>query len=91
MLPLLNSHLLLFEVLKDCEARKIQDGSLSQSQRLSIAMEKSLETGMFWICLALRHNSMIDEIYWNFIDTKFHGPFTTIEDRPGLLSTEEQV
>lgn len=34
---------------------------------------------------------MFDEIYWNFIDTKFHGPFTTIEDQPTLLSTEEQV
>lgn len=28
------------EVLKDCENKKIQDGSLSQSRRLSIAMEK---------------------------------------------------
>lgn len=79
------------EVLKDCETRKIQDGSLSQSQRLSVAMEKSLETGLFWICLASRHGSMFDEIYWKFIDPRFYGPFTTIEDRLGLLSAEERA
>ncbi|RAH74361.1 uncharacterized protein BO66DRAFT_388420 [Aspergillus aculeatinus CBS 121060] len=79
------------EVLKECEAKKIQDDSLSPSQRLSAAMEKSLETGLFWICLASRHSSMFDEIYWKFIDPRFHGPFTTIEDRLILLSTEERA
>jgi hypothetical protein len=29
---------------------------------------------------------MFDEIHWNFIDPKYFGPFTTIEDRLGLLS-----
>jgi aminoglycoside phosphotransferase (APT) family kinase protein len=79
------------EVLNGCEAKKIQDGSLSESQRLSIAMEKSLENGLFWICLASRHSSMFDEIYWGFIDSRFYGPFTTIEDRLGLLSAEERL
>lgn len=81
---------IFLEVLRDCEARKIKGGSLSQSQRLSIAMENSLETGLFWICLASRHSSMFDEIYWNFIDPRFFGPFTTIEDRLYLLSAEER-
>lgn len=79
------------EVLQDCEARKIKDGSLLQSQRLSTAMEKSLETGLFWICLASRHSSMFDEIYWSFIDQRFFGPLTTIDDRLCLLSAEERV
>lgn len=79
------------DVLKECENKKIQDGFLSQSQRLSIAMEKSLETGLFWICLASRHGSMFDEIYWKFIDPKFHGPFRTIEDRFDLLGAEERA
>lgn len=82
---------IFLEVLQDCEARKIKGGSLSQSQRLSIAMENSLETGHFWICLASRHSSMFDEIYWNFIDPRFFGHFTTIEDRLRLLSAEERV
>ncbi|RAK71927.1 phosphotransferase family protein [Aspergillus fijiensis CBS 313.89] len=80
-----------FLVLKECEAKKIQDGSLSHSQQLSIAMEKSMETGLFWICLASRHSSMFDEIYWKFIDPRFYGPFTAVEDRLGLLSEEERA
>ena len=34
---------------------------------------------------------MFDEIYWKFIDPKFFGPLTTIEDRLSLLSAEERV
>ncbi|KAJ5268768.1 hypothetical protein N7505_004526 [Penicillium chrysogenum] len=79
------------EALQDCEARKIKDGSLLQSQRLSTAMENSLETGLFWICLASRHSSMFDEIYWSFIDQRFFGLLTTIDDRLCLLSAEERV
>jgi aminoglycoside phosphotransferase (APT) family kinase protein len=76
------------EVLQDCEATKIKGGSLSESQRLSTVMAKSLETGLFWICLASRHRSVFDEIYWNFIDPRFFGHFTTIDDRLCLLSAE---
>lgn len=59
------------DVLKDCETGRIKCGSLSEPQRLSITMEKSFETGMFRICLASRHSSMFDEIYWNYIDRMF--------------------
>ncbi|GKZ36123.1 hypothetical protein AbraIFM66950_007030 [Aspergillus brasiliensis] len=79
------------EVLDDCETRKIKDGSLSQHQRLSISMENSLRSGLFWICLASRHSSMFDEIYWNIIDPKFFGQFKTIQDRLCLLSAEERL
>ncbi|KAI1822499.1 phosphotransferase enzyme family protein [Xylaria intraflava] len=79
------------EVLRECEAAKIADGSLLPSQRLSAAMEKSMENGMFWVCLASRHSSMFDEIYWKFIDPKFFGPFTTMEDRLCLLSAAERT
>lgn len=82
---------IFLEVLRDCEARKIRGGTLSESQRLSTAMENSLETGLFWICLASRHSSMFDEIYWNFIDTRFFGPFTTIDDRLCLLSADDRL
>lgn len=34
---------------------------------------------------------MFDEIYWKFIDPRFFGHFTTIEDRLCLLSAEECV
>jgi len=55
-------------------------------------MENSLEAGLFWICLAAsRHSSMFDEIYWTFIDERFFGQFTMLEDRLGLLTAEERV
>jgi hypothetical protein len=79
------------EVLRDCEATNIKGGCLSESQRLSTVMEKSLETGLFWICLASRHSAMFDEIYWKFIDPRFFGHFTTIDDRLCLLSAEERA
>lgn len=81
---------IFLEALRECETRKIESGSLSESQRLSIDMEKSLETGLFWICLASRHSAMFDEIYWKFIDPSFFGHSTTIEDRLCLLSAEER-
>lgn len=80
-----------FEVLQHCEARKIKSGSLSESQRLSTVMEDSLETGLFWICLASRHSCMFDEIYWKFINPRFLVRFTTIDNQLCLLSAEERV
>ncbi|PYI06350.1 hypothetical protein BO78DRAFT_461292 [Aspergillus sclerotiicarbonarius CBS 121057] len=79
------------EVLRDCEDLKIRRGHITPEQRLSKVMEKSIESGLFWICLALRHGSMFDRIYWRFIDERFYGPFESIEKRMGLLSEEEQV
>lgn len=77
------------EVLQEREASKIENRSLTESQRLSIAMDNSIGTGLFWICLASRHSSMFDEIYWKFIDIRFFSPFTTIEERLDLLSADE--
>ncbi|KAJ5918301.1 phosphotransferase enzyme family protein [Penicillium verhagenii] len=82
---------IFLEVLRDCEASKIKDGTLLESQRLSSGMGSSLETGQFWICLASRHSAMFGEIYWKFIDPKFFGRFTTIEDRLDLLSADERL
>ncbi|KAH8706068.1 kinase-like domain-containing protein [Talaromyces proteolyticus] len=80
---------IFLDTLRECERSKIIEGSLSDSQRLSGAMEVSMETGLFWDCLALRHSSMFDDIYWTFIDQRYYGPFTTIEDRITHLSEEE--
>lgn len=33
---------------------------------------------------------MFDDIYWKFIDPRFYGPFTTLEARLGLLSSDER-
>ncbi len=84
---------LFLDVLRECEDEKAKEGNgiLADSQRLSERMERSLDTGMFWVCLAAKYSSMFDEIYWTFIDEMYHGPFTLIEDRMGLLSEEERL
>jgi hypothetical protein len=53
-------------------------------------MAKSLDEGLFWTCLAVRHSCMFDEIYWAFLDEKYFGPFTTMEQRISLLTEKEQ-
>ncbi|KAJ9397541.1 hypothetical protein DTO282F9_5546 [Paecilomyces variotii] len=79
------------EALRETENKKIHNGSLTESQRLSEGMEASMENGLFWICLAMRHSSMFDEIYWSFIDPMYHGSFTSIEDRICLLCEDERT
>ncbi|KAK2810336.1 hypothetical protein FQN50_003067 [Emmonsiellopsis sp. PD_5] len=81
---------LFLEALKESEERLIQQHNLLESQRLSTQMEHSMETGLFWICLAARYSSMFDEIYWAFIDRQYYGPFTSFDDRIRLLDQEEQ-
>lgn len=82
---------IFLDTLRECETRKIAEGSLTDSQRLSDAMEISMKTGLFWDCLASRYSSMFDDIYWTFVDQRYYGPFTTIEDRITQLSEEERM
>ncbi|RHZ55786.1 hypothetical protein CDV55_104035 [Aspergillus turcosus] len=78
------------EVLSDYENKLIKQHLLSESQRLSPRMEHSMETELFWVCLAARYSSMFDEIYWTFIDHRYYGAFTSLEDRIQLLDHEQQ-
>ncbi|PWY91539.1 hypothetical protein BO94DRAFT_462054 [Aspergillus sclerotioniger CBS 115572] len=78
------------EVLRDCENKLIERHLLSEPQRLSPRMARSMETGLFWVCLAARYSSMFDEIYWTFIDRRYHGTFTSLDDRVRLLDQEQQ-
>ncbi|KAH0829785.1 hypothetical protein FOPE_10433 [Fonsecaea pedrosoi] len=72
------------EALRECEEGSSNEGDDAAvvPQRLSTRMERSLESGLFWVCLAAKHSSMFDEIY--------HGPITTMEDRLGLLTKDER-
>jgi aminoglycoside phosphotransferase (APT) family kinase protein len=81
---------LFLDVLRSCEDEKIAEGTLLDSQRLAARMEDSMESGLFWVCLAARYSSMFDNIYWNFLDKMYHGPFGSIEDRIQLLDEEER-
>ena len=44
----------------------------------------------FWVCFAARSSYAFDDVYWRFVDPKYHGEFTSVEDRFRLLSAEEQ-
>lgn len=83
---------LFLEALRECEDEraKEEDGVPADSQRLSSRMERSVDTGLFWVCLAAKYSSLFDEIYWTFLDEMYHGPFTSIKDRIELLSEEER-
>ncbi|PGG95545.1 hypothetical protein AJ80_09941 [Polytolypa hystricis UAMH7299] len=81
---------LFLKVLKDCEDGQVQKGTLTDSQRLSDRMARSLESGVFWFCLAARRSFMFDEIYWAFLDEKYFGRLTSLDDRLSLLSQDER-
>ncbi|KAL5040923.1 hypothetical protein BDW71DRAFT_192808 [Aspergillus fruticulosus] len=85
-IPYLN---LFLRILSACEDTDIQKGILSASQRLSDRMANSFHNGLFWFCLAARNASMLDQIYWQFLDTWYFGPLQPLEDRLCRLSVEE--
>lgn len=78
------------EVMRECENQAIQSGTLLESQRLSGHMEQSMHSGDFWVCFAARSSFAFDDIYWRFIDPRYYGEFTSIEERLKLLSAEER-
>ena len=80
----------LFGSQGEHESKLIEQQLLSESQRLSPRMRDSMETGLFWFCLAARYNSMFDKIYWTFIDHRYYGAFTSLDDRIQLLDQEQQ-
>ncbi|KAK2808389.1 hypothetical protein FQN50_004774 [Emmonsiellopsis sp. PD_5] len=81
---------IFLKVLRACEDRQVQNGTLTDSQRLSDRMALSLDSGLFWFCLAPRRSFMFDEIYWTFLDEKYFGPLGCLDDRLSLLSQDER-
>ncbi|RMZ81817.1 hypothetical protein DV738_g2000, partial [Chaetothyriales sp. CBS 135597] len=81
---------LFLESLRLEEDKMIERDRISESQRLSTKMARSLENGHFWVCLAATSSFGFDDIYWKFIDPLYYGDFTSLEDRIRLLSVEEQ-
>ena len=63
---------------------------MTESQRLSDRMARSIDDGLFWFCLAVRKSFMFDEIYWTFLDEKHFGPLGSLDYRLSLLSQQEQ-
>lgn len=86
----LPQHEIFLKVLQEFEDEEIQRGALSESERLSIGMARSMQTSDFWFCLAANSSFAFDDIYWRFIDPVYFGEFISLDDRIALLSTEEQ-
>jgi aminoglycoside phosphotransferase (APT) family kinase protein len=80
---------LFLQILRRCEDDQIDKRTLKDSQRLSDRMARSMETGLFWFCLAARKAYMFDDIYWAFLDSKYFGR-GSLEDRLSLLSRDER-
>ncbi|PYH46365.1 uncharacterized protein BP01DRAFT_373324 [Aspergillus saccharolyticus JOP 1030-1] len=78
------------EALGNHESELIERQILSESQRLSPRMEDSVKTGLFWVCLAVRYSSMLDEIYCKFIDNWYYGPFNSLYGRMQLWDPKQQ-
>jgi hypothetical protein len=81
---------LFLNVLRVQEDEQIREGSLRESQRLSDKMALSIESGLFWFCLAARKSFMFDDIYWKFLDERYFGPFGSLDGRLSLLSQDER-
>ncbi|EGC42637.1 phosphotransferase enzyme family protein [Histoplasma capsulatum var. duboisii H88] len=77
------------KILRACEDRQMQNGTLTDSQRLSDRMARSLNCGLFWFCLATRRSFMFDDIYWTILDEKHFGRLNSLDDRLSLLSQDE--
>ncbi|RAH80937.1 hypothetical protein BO86DRAFT_410485 [Aspergillus japonicus CBS 114.51] len=82
-------------VMRECEDREIQRGRFYEGQRLSGPMEKSWESGDFWVMYALRNSFAFDLVYWLEIDERFFGDSgrgadRAWEKRVGLLSEKER-
>ncbi|EEH03893.1 phosphotransferase enzyme family protein [Histoplasma capsulatum G186AR] len=77
------------KILRACEDRQVRNGTLTDSQRLSDRMARSLDCGLFWFCLATRRSFMFDDIYWTFLDEKHFGRLNSLDDRLSLLSQDE--
>ena len=81
---------LFLQVLQEEEGKLIERKEITEDRRLSVRMAESIQNGHFWFCLAATSSYGFDDIYWRFIDPIHYGPFTSIEDRIGLLDQQEQ-
>lgn len=77
------------KVMKRREDAAINQGILTEEQRLAENMRRSWESGDFWVNYAARRSWAFDLIYWEKIDKRFFGN-EGMEDRLKLLTREER-
>ncbi|OJJ66070.1 hypothetical protein ASPBRDRAFT_138801 [Aspergillus brasiliensis CBS 101740] len=59
--------------MRECEDKD----ELHRETRLSDEMQRSWESGEFWVVYAILHSFAFDAIYWQKIDRRFYGPTMT--------------
>ncbi|KAL1884813.1 hypothetical protein Plec18167_002405 [Paecilomyces lecythidis] len=82
------------KAMKDREDTAIQQALLKEHDRLSGRMQKSWDSGDFWITYAALHSFAFDIIYWKVIDPRFFGsterPEEAWKERLHLLDEKEK-
>ncbi|KAL1850579.1 hypothetical protein Plec18170_006864 [Paecilomyces lecythidis] len=82
------------KAMKDREDTAIHQGLLKEHDRLSGRMQKSWDSGDFWITYAALHSFAFDIIYWKMIDPRFFEPTERPEEawkeRLNLLDDKEK-
>lgn len=79
--------------MRYCEDMDVQHGQ----RRLSDQMQRSWESGDFWVVYAILHSFAFDAIYWQKIDRRFFGPTETDDpseawkERLDLLDETQRV
>jgi hypothetical protein len=82
------------KVLQEREDMAIRQSRLKEEQRLSGLMQKSWESGEFWIVYAARKSFAFDSVFWKELDTRFFGTPKTEGDWKGrmeLLTQQERA
>lgn len=77
------------KVLRELEQDAIACGRMDGAARLSDAMQRNWNNGVFWITYAAQHSWIFDKIYWGKIDRRFFGE-GDLEDRFALLTQQEK-
>ncbi|KFX99921.1 hypothetical protein V490_01572 [Pseudogymnoascus sp. VKM F-3557] len=83
-------------VLREREDALVQAGRLEDQHRLSPKMQKSWDSGDFWVAYAARKSFAFDAIFWKHLDARFFEPMARLdrsawERRAELLDDEERM
>jgi hypothetical protein len=82
--------------LREREGALVQAGKLEDQHRLSGPMQKSWDSGNFWVMYAAKKGFAFDAVFWKYLDARFFGPTTELdrggwERRAELLDVEERM
>ncbi|KAJ5559813.1 hypothetical protein N7513_002212 [Penicillium frequentans] len=80
---------IFLEELVKQETSAINNGSLSENEKIAERMKESWKSGDFWVNYAARRSWAFDMVFWAKIDRRFFGK-GGLKDRYDLLTREER-